>query len=53
MYRKFRLWLCKYLSWHDPIFLKHSEKDPLSFLVYAECKWCGLRGQIDSQGGLF
>ena len=27
--------------------------DPLKFLTYAKCKWCGYIGQIDSQGNLF
>lgn len=53
MYRKIRLWLCKCLSWHDPINYHHSRKDPAGFLLYAECKICGLKGMIDSQGGLF
>lgn len=53
MYKKIRLWLCKYLSWHSPVDYHCSYKDPARFLVYAKCKWCGFEGMIDSQGGLF
>jgi len=53
MYKKIRLWLCKYLDWHSPEDYHCSEKDPNGFLVYARCKWCGKKGMIDSQGGLF
>lgn len=53
MYKKIRLWLCKYLSWYSPVDYHCSYKDPAGFLVYAKCKWCGFEGMIDSQGGLF
>ena len=53
MYKKFRLWLCKHLSWHTPIEKHHVDNDPLKFLVFAKCKWCGFEGQVDSQGNLF
>ena len=48
--------LCK-IGWHS-IFVgfenpHHAEDDPLQFLVFAKCKWCGYEGQIDSQGNLF
>jgi hypothetical protein len=43
---------CK-IGWHKPINLKHSERDPFRVLVFAECKWCGFKGQVDSQGNLF
>lgn len=53
MYKKIRLWLCKYLNWHSPIDYHSSEKDPAKFLIYAKCRICGFKGMIDSQGGLF
>jgi hypothetical protein len=28
-------------------------KDPLQFIDFAYCKWCGAKGMIDSQGNLF
>jgi len=40
-------WISKSLKeYKDP-------KDPLQFLNFAECEWCGKKGQIDSQGNLF
>ena len=49
--------ICCKIGWHS-IFvgfdrIRHSTKDPLRFLVFAKCKWCGYEGQIDSQGNLF
>ena len=46
-----------WLGWHS-IFvgfdsIHHHSGDPLHFLIYAKCKWCGYAGQIDSQGNLF
>ena len=45
---------CCWIGWHGPRTDKHhAVDDPLHFLVYAKCKWCGYEGQIDSQGNLF
>lgn len=33
-------------TWKDP-------RDPNHFLIFAQCKWCGDKGQLDSQGNLF
>ncbi len=53
---------CCWIGWHsifagfdgphipDPF---PSSEDPLHFLVFARCRWCGYEGQIDSQGNLF
>ena len=53
MYKKIRIWFCKHLGWHSPIDLHKLPEDPLQFLIFAKCKWCGYEGQIDSQGNLF
>ncbi|MCK5563660.1 MAG: hypothetical protein KAJ07_00300 [Planctomycetes bacterium] len=46
---------CGVFAWHSHGYnhVHKSPKDPLSFLVFAQCKWCGYKGQIDSQGNLF
>ena len=48
---------CCWMGWHS-IFIgfadiHRADNDPLKFLVFAKCKWCGYEGQIDSQGNLF
>ncbi len=45
---------CK-IGWHKILkdSIHYHENDPLKFLVFAKCKWCGYEGQIDSQGNLF
>jgi hypothetical protein len=46
----------KILCWlgHHSICNRDIKKnDPLGFLMFAECRWCGYKGQIDSQGNLF
>ena len=50
--KKLKAFFC-WMGWHKPINKHKSPKDPLQFLTYAECKWCGYKGQIDSQGNLF
>ncbi len=46
-----------WIGWHSyPVGydnLHHDPDDPLQFLLFAKCKWCGYEGQIDSQGNLF
>jgi hypothetical protein len=47
---------CCWIGWHsfggyDDV--HHSDMDPLKFLVFAKCRWCGFEGQVDSQGNLF
>jgi hypothetical protein len=27
--------------------------DPLQYQRFARCKWCGVKGMVDSQGNLF
>ena len=36
-----------YNNWHK------AENDPLQFLDFATCQWCGFEGQVDSQGNLY
>jgi len=51
----YRKLACK-IGWHSwPNFddVHKKKDDPLLFLTYAKCKWCGYEGQIDSQGNLF
>lgn len=49
MWKKFRLWLCKYMGWHK---VTHFDGfDGCSAM--ATCAICGYRGLIDSQGNLF
>lgn len=53
-YKKFACWI----GWHShPEFANYrqlsSPNDPLKFLVFAECRWCGYQGMLDSQGNLF
>jgi len=45
---------CK-IGWHkiDKNSRHNHPHDPLKFLVFAKCKWCGYEGQVDSQGNLF
>ncbi len=58
LFRKF-IWYQKFackIGWHSyPNFghIHHAENDPLKFLTFAKCLWCGYEGQIDSQGNLF
>ena len=46
-----------WIGWHSALLgfenVHHKKDDPLKFLVFAKCKWCGYEGQIDSQGNLF
>jgi len=46
-----------YMTWHSYFVgygdVRKSKSDPLQFLTFAKCKWCGFEGQIDSQGNLF
>jgi len=48
---------CCWIGWHSYFVgfdnSHASLKDPLRFLIFAKCKWCGYEGQIDSQGNLF
>lgn len=45
---------CCRMSWHGPTTnVRQAPSDPLQFLVYARCEWCGFEGMIDSQGNLF
>ena len=57
-YKKFACWI----GWHSHSFFRKNNgfanvhknpDDPLQFLTYAKCRWCGYEGQIDSQGNLF
>ena len=52
MIKRFFCWI----GWHsiggyDDV--HKSPDDPLHFLIFAKCRWCGYEGQIDSQGNLF
>jgi len=51
--KKFLCWI----GWHSIfvgfVCVHKKPKDPLKFLTYAKCRWCGYEGQIDSQGNLF
>jgi hypothetical protein len=44
---------CGWHSYPDFSNIHYKTDDPLIFLVFAKCKWCGYEGQIDSQGNLF
>ncbi|MBT9131465.1 MAG: hypothetical protein DDT41_01771 [candidate division WS2 bacterium] len=50
-------YFCCWIGWHSYFIgfenIHHSIKDPLKFLLFAKCKWCGYTGQIDCQGNLF
>ena len=50
-----RKFYCKIMSWHSKSYddVHKDPKDPLQFLDFAKCKWCGYEGQVDSQGNLF
>ena len=51
--KRYRKFACK-MGWHSyPDFCGSDEVDPTGFLHFAKCKWCGFKGQIDSQGNLF
>lgn len=49
--RRLRLWLCDKMGWHKPAYVYFGNMD--SFQGYAECRYCGYHGMIDSQGNLF
>ncbi len=53
MIKRFFCWIGwhSYLVGYDDIHPRGL--DPLKFLRFATCKWCGFMGQIDSQGNLF
>ena len=44
-----------WIGWHSWTYdsVHKDPRDPLGFLTFAKCKWCGYEGQIDSQGNLF
>jgi len=44
---------CCDIGWHVPTAIKYLDNDPLCFQQEAECKHCGMKGLIDSQGNLF
>ncbi len=50
-----RKFYCDIMKWHSKSYddVHKDPKDPLQFLNFAQCKWCGYKGQIDSQGNLF
>jgi hypothetical protein len=43
---------CCFVGWHGPL-QNSDESDPTGFLSYAQCRWCGYKGQLDSHGQLF
>lgn len=47
--------LCCRMGWHaiDRTSVHTSPRDPLGFLRFARCRWCGYEGQVDGQGNLF
>lgn len=53
MWKKIRLFLCREFGWHSPTNIHFNSLDTRSFLIYAECKVCGFKGLMDSQGNLF
>ena len=54
-FRKFWCWSgFAHVTWTSKSLRQYKDpKDPLQFLTFAECEWCGIKGQIDSQGNLF
>ena len=51
--KRFHCWMGWHSSWVGWDNTRKHPDDPLQFLTYAKCKWCGYKGQIDSQGNLF
>jgi len=49
-----RTFFCK-IRWHSHKYdnTHKADNDPLEVLTFAECQWCGFKGQVDSQGNLF
>ena len=44
-----------WIGWHSIGYecVHKKADDPLQFLTFARCRWCGFEGQVDSQGNLF
>jgi len=52
-FKPYRKFACK-MGWHSwPSYSPIQDDWVGTFLKYAQCKWCGYKGQIDSQGNLF
>jgi len=52
---RIRLWLCRWPGWHS---VDLDEPTPVDSIHYpdiprGECRLCGYRGLVDSQGNLF
>lgn len=43
---------CCWIGWHS-IFVGFKSVNTDGFILHAQCKWCGYKGMIDSQGNLF
>lgn len=52
---RIRRWMCEKLGWHKPKSgtEHYHPNDPLTFLLFAECKYCGRRITRDSQGNWY
>ena len=52
---RIRRWMCEKLGWHSPKqgTRHHHPNDPLKFLVFAKCKYCGKSITCDSQGNWY